>query len=43
MSVITNNGLVVSEEGNKHTEVLDVANMAGPKLETIFQELISEI
>jgi len=43
ISVITNNGLIPSDGGNKHTEVLDVAAMAGPKLETIFCELISAI
>jgi len=43
ISVITNNGLIITEGGNKHTEVLDVATMAGPKLETIFRELISVI
>jgi purine-nucleoside phosphorylase len=43
LSVITNNGLIISEGGNKHTEVLDVATLAGPKLETIFTELIASI
>jgi purine-nucleoside phosphorylase len=43
ISVITNNGLIISEGGNKHSEVLDVATLAGPKLETIFRELISAI
>jgi len=43
ISVITNNGLIPSEGGNKHSEVLDVATLAGPKLETIFSELISAI
>ena len=43
ISVITNNGLVPSEEGNKHNEVLDVATLAGPKLDVIFGELISSI
>jgi purine-nucleoside phosphorylase len=43
ISVITNNGLIISEGGNKHTEVLDVAALAGPKLETIFCELISTL
>ena len=43
ISVITNNGLIISEGGNKHTEVLDVAELAGPKLETIFRELIAAI
>ncbi|HKM94078.1 MAG TPA: purine-nucleoside phosphorylase [Prolixibacteraceae bacterium] len=40
MSVITNNGLAIPEEGNKHNEVLDVASVAAPKLEAIFGELI---
>jgi purine-nucleoside phosphorylase len=43
ISVITNNGLIISEGGNKHTEVLDVAALAGLKLETIFCDLISAI
>ncbi|NLU40470.1 MAG: purine-nucleoside phosphorylase [Bacteroidales bacterium] len=43
MSVITNNGLMIPEEGNKHTEVLDVASLAGPKLEAIFTSLIAAI
>jgi purine-nucleoside phosphorylase len=43
LSVITNNGLVVSEGGNKHTEVLDVATVAAPKLEAILSELIIRI
>jgi purine-nucleoside phosphorylase len=43
LSVITNNGLIISEGGNKHNEVLDVANLAGPKLETIFTEIIAAI
>jgi purine-nucleoside phosphorylase len=43
LSVITNNGLAIPEGGNKHTEVLDIANLAGPKLETIFTELIASI
>jgi purine-nucleoside phosphorylase len=43
ISVITNNGLIISEGGNKHTEVLDVAAFAGSKLETIFCELISTL
>jgi len=43
LSVITNNGLIIPEGGNKHTEVLDVATLAGPKLETIFSELIASI
>ncbi len=43
ISVITNNGLVPNEEGNKHNEVLDVATLAGPKLDIIFGELIASI
>lgn len=43
MSVITNNGLSISEEGNQHNEVLDVATVAAPKLESIFEELIASI
>jgi purine-nucleoside phosphorylase len=43
LSVITNNGLIIPEGGNKHTEVLDVATLAGPKLETIFTELIATL
>jgi len=43
ISVITNNGLIITEGGNKHTEVLDVAALAGPKLESIFCELISSL
>jgi purine-nucleoside phosphorylase len=43
ISVITNNGLIIPEGGNKHTEVLDVAALAGPNLETIFCELIFAI
>lgn len=43
VSVITNNGLVVPEDGNSHKEVLDVAVTAGPKLEAIFEELIRKI
>ncbi len=43
ISVITNNGLEVAEEGNNHHEVLDVAAHAAPKLEIIFGELIKHI
>lgn len=43
VSVITNNGLAVNEGGNDHHEVLDVAAVAAPKLETIFRELIGHI
>lgn len=43
VSVITNNGLKVAEGGNKHTDVLDVAAVAGPKLEILFSELIDRI
>jgi len=43
ISVITNNGLVINEEGNKHSEVLDVASIAAPKLETIIGELIKHM
>lgn len=43
LSVITNNGLIIPEGGNKHTEVLDVANLAGPLIETIFTNLIETI
>lgn len=43
ISVITNNGLIPSNLGNKHTEVLDVAALAGPNLEIIFSELIASI
>lgn len=43
MSVITNNGLAISEDGNQHNEVLDVAAVAAPKLEAIFAEIIAAI
>jgi purine nucleoside phosphorylase len=43
ISVITNNGLAVSEDGNKHTEVLDVASVAAPKLEAILGHLIETL
>lgn len=43
ISVITNNGLEIPEEGNQHTEVLDIATTSGPKLEAIFAQLISTI
>jgi len=43
MSVITNNGLAIADGGNQHTEVLDVAALAAPKLEAIFGELIEQI
>ena len=43
ISVITNNGLAVSEDGNKHTEVLDVATVAAPKLEAILGHLIETL
>lgn len=43
MSVITNNGLAIPEEGNKHTEVLDIANVAAPKLEAIFGKIIEMV
>lgn len=43
ISVITNNGLAISEEGNQHNEVLDIANVSAPKLEMIFGEIISSI
>lgn len=43
LSVITNNGLAIPEEGNKHTEVLDIAAIAAPKMEAIFGELIASL
>ncbi|MFA9391639.1 MAG: purine-nucleoside phosphorylase [Prolixibacteraceae bacterium] len=43
MSVITNNGLAIPEEGNKHHEVLDIAKIAAPKLEAIFGQIIETI
>jgi purine-nucleoside phosphorylase len=43
LSVITNNGLIIPEGGNKHGDVLDVATLAGPMLETLFTELIASI
>ncbi|HPR30779.1 MAG TPA: purine-nucleoside phosphorylase [Prolixibacteraceae bacterium] len=43
ISVVTNNGLAISEGGNKHTDVLDVASLSAPKLEQIFTELIQNI
>jgi purine-nucleoside phosphorylase len=43
MSVITNNGLAIPEEGNKHNDVLDIAKIAAPKLEAIFGKLISTV
>ncbi|MCF8357291.1 MAG: purine-nucleoside phosphorylase [Prolixibacteraceae bacterium] len=43
VSVITNNGLDIAEDGNKHTEVLDVAAVAGPKTELLFSKLIEKI
>ncbi|MBN1924932.1 MAG: purine-nucleoside phosphorylase [Prolixibacteraceae bacterium] len=43
VSIITNNGLEIAEGGNKHTDVLDVASLAGPKLEVIFSRLIEKI
>lgn len=43
MSVITNNGLAIPEEGNLHNEVLDIAKVAAPKLEAIFGQIIEAI
>lgn len=43
ISVITNNGLAIPEEGNQHTEVLDIATVAAPKLEQIFGQLITSV
>lgn len=43
ISVITNNGLAIPEEGNQHTEVLDIATTSGPKLESIFGEIIKQV
>lgn len=43
ISVITNNGLVIPEHGNQHNDVLDIANIAAPKLEAIFGHLIETI
>ena len=43
LSVVTNNGLAIPEEGNQHTEVLDVANIAAPKLEAIFGKLVESV
>lgn len=43
ISVITNNGLAITEGGNHHTEVLDIAVLAAPKLEAIFSEIIENI
>jgi purine-nucleoside phosphorylase len=43
LSVITNNGLELPEEGNQHSEVLDVAAVSGSKVETIFGAVIDSI
>jgi purine-nucleoside phosphorylase len=43
VSVITNNGLDIAEDGNKHTEVLDMAAVASPKTELLFTKLIEKI
>jgi purine-nucleoside phosphorylase len=43
ISVITNNGLVIPEGGNKHSEVLDIATVAAPKLEAILIDLIKHM
>jgi len=43
ISVITNNGLAISEAGNQHAEVLDNAILAAPKLESIFGHIIELI
>jgi len=43
VSVITNDGLAISDEGNKHTEVLDVATIAAPKLEAILGKIIESV
>ncbi|MDA3880093.1 MAG: purine-nucleoside phosphorylase [Prolixibacteraceae bacterium] len=40
VSVITNNGLEIPEEGNSHNEVLDVASISASSLETIFGAVI---
>ncbi|MBN1767809.1 MAG: purine-nucleoside phosphorylase [Prolixibacteraceae bacterium] len=43
VSVITNNGLDIPEEGNSHKEVLDVAVIAGNALEAIFSAVIEAL
>lgn len=40
ISVITNNGLAIADDGNQHNEVLDVASIAAPKLEAVFEAVI---
>jgi purine-nucleoside phosphorylase len=40
ISAITNNGLCVPEEGNSHSDVLDAALIAEPKLKLIISSLI---
>lgn len=43
MSVITNNGLAIPEEGNQHSEVLDVAAVAEPKMTAIISGLLETL
>lgn len=43
MSVITNNGLAISDAGNQHAEVLDIATLAAPKLEALFGQIIEMV
>lgn len=43
ISVITNNGLAIPEEGNLHTDVLDIANVSGLKLEKIVSSVIQQL
>ena len=43
LSVITNNGLDLPETGNQHSEVLDVAKVAGPKVEAVLGAVIESI
>lgn len=43
ISVITNNGLAIPEDGNQHHEVLDIANVSAPKMEMIFGHIIASI
>lgn len=43
VSVITNNGLLIDENGNSHSEVLDVAQIVAPKLECLLGGLIEAI
>jgi purine nucleoside phosphorylase len=43
LSVITNNGLDLPEHGNQHNEVVDVAQVAAPNVESVLGAVIESL